>query len=157
MVGGGPLDLPPGFWTDDTSMALCLAESLIERCGFDAADQLARYVRWWRVGHLSSTGSCFDIGSTTSAALARFERDGSTVNNTAREQAANGSLMRLAPVPIFFRDRDDVLELCGRSSETTHASPLQRLLHRRDGGGAVGVPHEPQLRRRRPVRREPRR
>jgi ADP-ribosyl-[dinitrogen reductase] hydrolase len=139
MVGGGPFDLPPGFWTDDTSMALCLAESLIERRGFDAADQLARYVRWWREGHLSSTGSCFDIGSTTRVALARFERDGSTVNNTAREQAANGSLMRLAPVPLFFRDHDDVLDLCGRSSETTHASPLPVDCCRYFGGLIVGA------------------
>ena len=39
MVGGGPFKLPPGYWTDDTSMALCLAESLIEQQGFDATDQ----------------------------------------------------------------------------------------------------------------------
>jgi ADP-ribosylglycohydrolase len=63
IVGGGPFHLPAGAWTDDTSMALCLAESLVERGGFDAVDQLERYVRWWRHGHLSSTGECFDIGN----------------------------------------------------------------------------------------------
>ena len=47
MVGGGRFGLRPGQWTDDTSMALCLAESLVERRGFDAADQMRRYVRWW--------------------------------------------------------------------------------------------------------------
>jgi hypothetical protein len=56
MVGGGPFGLRPGEWTDDTSMALCLAESLIERRGFDPVDQLERYCRWYRLGHLSSTG-----------------------------------------------------------------------------------------------------
>ena len=66
MVGGGPFNLRPGQWTDDTSMALCLAESLIERRGFDPADQLGRYVRWYREGHLSSTERCFDIGNRCS-------------------------------------------------------------------------------------------
>ena len=63
MVGGGPFGLEPGQWTDDTSMALCLAESLITRGEFDAKDQIERYVRWYRDGHLSSTGRCFDIGN----------------------------------------------------------------------------------------------
>src|SRR4026209_1773012 len=61
IVGGGPFKLEPGQWTDDTSMALCLAESLLERNGFDPADQLQRYVRWFRQGHHSSTGTCFAI------------------------------------------------------------------------------------------------
>jgi ADP-ribosyl-[dinitrogen reductase] hydrolase len=51
MVGGGPFGLRPGEWTDDTSMALCLAESLVERGSFDPADQRERYVRWWREAH----------------------------------------------------------------------------------------------------------
>ena len=50
MVGGGPFNLEPGEWTDDTSLALCLAESLIEKRGFDPVDQLERYVRWFREG-----------------------------------------------------------------------------------------------------------
>jgi ADP-ribosyl-[dinitrogen reductase] hydrolase len=76
MVGGGPFRLKPGQWTDDTSMALCLASSLTERGGFDARDQMERYVRWWREGYWSSTGRCFDIGNATSAALGRFQRTG---------------------------------------------------------------------------------
>ena len=50
MVGGGPFRLKPGQWTDDTSMALCLASSLTERGGFDARDLMELYVRWWREG-----------------------------------------------------------------------------------------------------------
>ena len=61
MVGGGAFGLRKGQWTDDTSMALCLAERLIQCCGFDAADQMRRYVRWWRQGHVSSTGRCFQV------------------------------------------------------------------------------------------------
>lgn len=125
MVGGGTWGLKAGQWTDDTSMALCLAESLIERREFDPADQMRRYVRWWREGHLSSTGHCFDIGTTTSEALARFERTGEPyAGPTDQARAANGSLMRLAPVPIFFRDDPDVDRLCADSSRTTHGSVI---------------------------------
>src|SRR4051812_15697947 len=65
MVGGGPFGLRPGQWTDDTSLALCLAESLLDRAGHDSADQLRRYVLWRDAGYLSSNGRCFDIGTTT--------------------------------------------------------------------------------------------
>ena len=58
MIGGGPFGLQPGQWTDDTAMALCLAESLIEKRGFDPKDQMDRYCRWWKEGYLSSTGTC---------------------------------------------------------------------------------------------------
>ena len=64
IIGGGPFNLKPGEWTDDTSMALCLAESLVERRGFDAKDQMDRYRSWYGRGHLSSNGRCFDIGNT---------------------------------------------------------------------------------------------
>jgi ADP-ribosyl-[dinitrogen reductase] hydrolase len=124
MVGGGKFDLPAGCWTDDTSMALCLAESLIERRLLDPADQLTRYLRWFRDGRLSSVGTCFDIGTTTRAALLRFEESGATVAASERRHAANGSLMRLAPVPMLFWQRDNVADLAARSSTTTHAAPL---------------------------------
>ena len=73
MSSGGAFSLRPGQWTDDTSLALCLSESLVETNGFDLIDQLDRYVRWYREGHLSSTGECFDIGNTTKMALTRYE------------------------------------------------------------------------------------
>ena len=126
MTGGGPFGLQPGEWTDDTSMALCLAESLIERRGFDARDQMTRYVRWWREGHLStalgaglsSTGRFFDIGNTTRAALSRFEKTGDPIaGSTDPNSAGNGSLMRLAPVAMFYaRQAEDGIEACGESS-----------------------------------------
>jgi hypothetical protein len=53
MMGGGPFGLEPGQWTDDTSMALCLAESLIEKRGFDPKDQMDGYCRWWREEYFS--------------------------------------------------------------------------------------------------------
>lgn len=105
MVGGGPFGLQPGQWTDDTSMALCLAESLVECHGHDAADQMRRYVRWRREGYWSSTGRCFDIGIATRRALADYEETGDPVQGPADPEAAgNGSLMRLAPVAIRHSD-----------------------------------------------------
>ena len=125
MVGGGPFGLKPGQWTDDTSMALCLAESLVTCKGFDPADQMRRYVRWWRQGHLSSTGTCFDIGNTVSDALAHFERTGEPLSgSTDPHSAGNGSLMRLAPVPMYFaHDPARAIELAAASSRTTHGAP----------------------------------
>jgi len=124
ITGGGPFRLKPGRWTDDTSMALCLAESLVEKRGFDPGDQLERYVRWYRQGHLSSTGKCFDIGITTSAALQAFEKTHHPYCGTTDPSAAgNGSIMRLAPVPLFFADNpEEAIERSGDSSRTTHGA-----------------------------------
>ncbi|MBD0328939.1 MAG: ADP-ribosylglycohydrolase family protein [Thermoleophilia bacterium] len=124
IVGGGPFRLEPGQWTDDTSMALCLAESLLERRAFDLRDQMERYLRWYRAGHLSSTGECFDIGNATRAALERFERTGEPfAGSTDANAAGNGSLMRLAPVPLFFgADVEEALARAADSSRTTHGA-----------------------------------
>ena len=105
-------------------MALCLAESLIETREFDPADQLARYVRWYRDGHLSSTHSCFDIGGTVRAALVHFEQTGSPYcGSTDPKTAGNGSLMRLAPVPLrWHRSPEFAMEKAGESSRTTHGA-----------------------------------
>jgi ADP-ribosyl-[dinitrogen reductase] hydrolase len=103
MIGGGPFGLQPGQWTDDTSMALCLAASLIERRGFDPDDQMQRYVYWWREGYLSSTGACFDIGNTTADALRRYQQTGDPMaGSTDPYSAGNGCLMRLAPIPMAY-------------------------------------------------------
>ncbi len=122
MVGGGPHGLEPGQWTDDTSMALCLAESLLESGGFDPHDQMTRYVRWWRQGYRSSTGMCFDIGTATRDALARFEASGDPyAGSTDPWAAGNGSIMRLAPVPLFFATTPrEAIDLAAESSRTTH-------------------------------------
>lgn len=141
MLGGGPFDLRPGEWTDDTSMALCLAESLVERRGFDAADQMRRYLRWYREGYLSSTGACFDIGITVRAALERFQSTGDPWSGSPDPRAAgNGSLMRLAPVPLFFAaDAAAAIERSGESSRTTHGTPAAVDACRYFGGLMAGA------------------
>lgn len=124
MVGGGPFHLEPGQWTDDTSMALCLAESIVDTQTLDLADQLRRYVLWSQDGYFSPTGRCFDIGGTTSWQLRRFERTGEPVDPSPDpESAANGSLMRLSPVPIaWHRNLSDAADRSGESSRSTHAA-----------------------------------
>lgn len=124
MVGGGPFRLVPGQWTDDTSMALCLAASLIECFGFEAEDQMERYVRWYRHGYMSSDGTCFYIGNTVRAALEKFESEGIVfAGSTAPNTAGNGSIMRLAPVPmVYFNDPVNAVEKAAQSSRTTHGA-----------------------------------
>lgn len=126
MVGGGIFDLKPGEWTDDTSTALCLAESLIERGGFDPLDQLKRYCRWYDEGYLSVNEICFDVGNTTREALHRFKETGDPYPGPDHERSAgNGSIMRLAPIPLFYyRNIEQAIEYAGLSSRTTHQHPL---------------------------------
>ena len=124
MVGGGPFSLQPGEWTDDTSLALCLGQSLIDCRGFDPVDQLKNYLCWWRSGYLSSTGRCFDIGNTTRSALSRFAATGEAYcGSTEAFAAGNGSIMRLAPVPMFYcAEPAEALAKCALSSRTTHGA-----------------------------------
>lgn len=122
MVGGGPIGLDAGQWTDDTSMALCLAESVLDTGTLDLGDQLRRYLLWKDSGYLSSNGRCFDIGTTTRSQLERFRRTGEPIDpDPDEEAAANGSLMRLAAVPIrWHADPVTAAEHAGESSRATH-------------------------------------
>ena len=124
MVGGGPFSLRPGEWTDDTSLALCLAVSLLESDGFDPRDQMERYTRWQREGYLSSTGACFDIGNTVAGALRRYQESGDPYSgSTDPYTAGNGSIMRLSPVPMYYaKDLERVARYSAESSRTTHGA-----------------------------------
>jgi ADP-ribosyl-[dinitrogen reductase] hydrolase len=124
MVGGGQFNLQPGQWTDDTSMALCLAASLVEIGGFDAADQMGRYWRWVNDGYMSSTGVCFDIGTTIMAALNRYQSNFEPFSGSTKPRSAgNGCIMRLAPIPMFYaRDHDAAVHYSAESSRTTHGA-----------------------------------
>jgi ADP-ribosyl-[dinitrogen reductase] hydrolase len=105
-------------------MALCLAESLLNKNGFNAADQMGRYLNWWQWGYLSSTGECFDIGMTVSRALEQYQQTSDPfAGSTDPYSAGNGSLMRLAPVVLFyFPDAQQIQTFAADSSRTTHAA-----------------------------------
>jgi ADP-ribosyl-[dinitrogen reductase] hydrolase len=125
---GGPHGLRAGEWTDDTSMGLALADS-IASVGWDLNDQASRYVEWWKNGKYSVNGRCFDIGITTRNALSNFLATGDALasGETSERASGNGSIMRLAPVPIryagLYPDRIEKLSrLAEESSLPTHAS-----------------------------------
>lgn len=125
MIEGGPFNLKAGQWTDDTSLALCMAISLIEKKHFDPSDIMSRFYEWYKNGYLSCTGHCFDIGNTTKKSILRFEETKDPYGGLASDFPANGSLMRLAPIPLFFYSHaNDVLHYAELSSKLTHASPL---------------------------------
>eukprot|EP01064_Diplonema_japonicum_P016009 TRINITY_DN2404_c0_g1_i1.p1 TRINITY_DN2404_c0_g1~~TRINITY_DN2404_c0_g1_i1.p1 ORF type:complete len:392 (+),score=56.62 TRINITY_DN2404_c0_g1_i1:47-1222(+) len=130
MRSGGKFDLRPGEWTDDTSMALCMAESLL-RNGFNADDQMCRYLNWYETGHMSSNGDAFDIGKCTVKALGLWRRatnDGEKLPSpetfygpTTEEANGNGSLMRIAPIPLAYRHNlKQAIIFAEDSSKTTH-------------------------------------
>ena len=125
---GGPYGLKAGEWTDDTSMALALADS-ISKVGWNLNDQADRYVEWWKTGKYSVIGRCFDIGITTRIGLANYitTKDALQSGDPSESSSGNGSIMRLAPVPIHFADQyPDQIEVISRvaeeSSMATHAS-----------------------------------
>jgi ADP-ribosylglycohydrolase len=148
MEGGGTWGLKAGQWTDDTSMALCLASSLITKKGYDPYDQMVRYKWWYKHGYLSSTGQCFDIGNATRDSLEEFSRRQRilmkryncsmdevdylswdkiqsvkefNINCSSPGVAGNGALMRLSPLPLFFYKFPNIaVEYAGRSACLTH-------------------------------------
>ncbi len=126
LIGGSVFRLNAGEWTDDTSMALCLAQSLLDE-GFNTFDQMSKYHQWFRRGYMSSVpGTCVDIGISTQNALVKFEECGQPICGlTARDTAGNGSIMRLASVPMLYVNSEAkvLIDKCAVSSKTTHAAP----------------------------------
>jgi ADP-ribosyl-[dinitrogen reductase] hydrolase len=124
MVGGGPFRLEAGEWTDDTAMALALAQSLLERPNLDASDLMDRFCEWMQTGAYSCQGRCFDIGNTVRTALHRYLQDQNPLAGpTDDESSGNGALMRLAPVMIrYWRDRSLMQRASELQTRTTHGS-----------------------------------
>ena len=133
MVGGGPFKLKAGQWTDDTSMALCIAQSLLDNSSFDEVDIMDKFVKWMESGYFSATGKCFDVGATTRMALEDWRDKGSVEEQilypfnppSGDFSAGNGSLMRLAPIPMFYYNNiNEGMYRSRQSSQlTTHGSP----------------------------------
>jgi ADP-ribosyl-[dinitrogen reductase] hydrolase len=125
MVGGGKFRLAPGEWTDDTSMALCLADSLLDCNGFDPVDQMERYWRWADEGYNSSQPYAFGLGKTVVRALQAYRKTKTPYSGSTKpDTAGNGSLMRLAPVPMYFANNlASAQAYAVKSSRTTHGAP----------------------------------
>ena len=122
---GGPFNLEAGQWTDDTSMALALADSLGQ--GWDVNDQARRYPSWWQGGKYSVNGVCFDIGGTTLSGLSNFSKTGDATASGSQIGQGNGSIMRLSPVSIRYSsliasDPARLAALADATSAVTHAT-----------------------------------
>lgn len=116
-------NIPPGYWTDDTSMALCLAESILARNTVDPQDLLARFGRWYTQGENSATGRCFDIGNTTRSNIELFLKEGVTQAPDVHYQSGNGGIMRLSPVAIrWWHNTRWAEQMAQVQSRTTHGS-----------------------------------
>jgi ADP-ribosyl-[dinitrogen reductase] hydrolase len=124
MIGGGPFGLQPGQWTDDTAMALALADSLLANEDFDPRDLMMRFVDWSENGTYSCSGECFDIGNTVDDALRRFEATGDPLSgSTDPISAGNGALMRLAPIALrHWNDRTALMNVAELQTRTTHGA-----------------------------------
>lgn len=125
LTGGGPFDLPRGAWTDDTAMALCLAESLLESKGADPRDQVMRYGRWQREGYLSSTGQCVGITQTVSRALATAQWSGKPyAGSHDPKRLDKEALTRIAPAVMYFaKDSAEAIEQAAEAARITHQAP----------------------------------
>jgi len=125
MIGGGPFDLPRGGWSDDTAMTLCLADSLLERDGFDTRDQMERYRRWQQEGYLSSTGQCVGITASTARAIAMSAwRRGALFGSHDPAQLDPEPLSRVAaPVMFFFAASGQAVEQATEAARTTCQAP----------------------------------
>jgi len=126
LLGGGPFDVPRGAWTDDTAMALLLAESLCEREGFDAHDQVQRFARWQREGYGSATGQCIGISASVARALAtaQYKRQPFAGSHDP-EQLDKDPLARVAPaVMYFFADSATAIARAAEAARITAQAPL---------------------------------
>jgi len=123
---GGKFRLNAGEWTDDTAMALCLAQSLIDSNGFNPIDQLDKYLKWIDTGYMSCTGKMVGLGKTCWRSLVRYRRTGQPYTDVKSEKfSGNGSLMRLAPICIYYANNMDLaVHYAALSSKTTHGSPI---------------------------------
>lgn len=116
MEAGGPFVLEAGQYTDDTSMMLAMAHSILNTNKIDSFDQALHYVSWYKDGKYSVTNTCFDIGDQTRMALDFFIRTGQFIDKNTR--AGNGSLMRATPAILFNVHKhhnsfeDDIRETC---------------------------------------------
>lgn len=143
MATGGVHHAKLGEWTDDTSMAFCLAESLIRHGGWNPGDAADRFRQWYRAGYWSCREDCFDIGNTTACAILKFEKSGDPFAGSDDPNfAGNGSIMRLAPIALFFHRSAHLLEVAEESSRLTHGAETClhacRLLAHLIAGALVG-------------------
>lgn len=146
MVGGGAFNLQPGEWTADTSMAMCLAESLLRRNGFHAEDQMERYCSSFEHGVWSCRDFCFGLEEPMRRALLVY-REGGKLQGDASLRHYGGVLVRIAPIALFYlQDVESAMLYAAQSTQLTHPDPLcvdaARYLTALVHGAMMGVSKE---------------
>ena len=126
MIGGGPFNLAPGEWSNETSMAIALSESLIRCNGFNEKDLLLRFADWLKRGKYSHRGECFDLDQTTQIAILDSLQSGNPFGGSYDpELTGHGSIARVAPVAMFYNeDPKSAFHVVTQQSRLTHADPL---------------------------------
>ncbi len=121
---GGEFNLPRGYWTDDSSLALCIVDSILDKKKIDYKNHMNLYLKWWKDGLNSSTGTCFDIGNTTKKSLERFCKNKVVFAGEETDSATNGAIMRMAPIILFHHDNlNCAIEASILESKLTHGNP----------------------------------
>ena len=123
MVACEAFNTPPGYWTDDSSMAFCIAESAVRLRGYSLEDIAHNFVRWYMEGFWSSLPYSFDVGHATMVAIRGIERG--HLKNGAEDSQGNGSIIRFAPSFILNYGNQDYSMLY-EISDLTHNSQRVR-------------------------------
>ena len=131
----GTHDQPVGTWSDDSSMALCLLESLTG--GIDYEDMMTRFLRWVEEGYMTAYGELFDMGIATRKALVSFARGTSPLEcgGSGIHDNGNGSLMRILPLALYlhcrmgqdFPQNPEAYQIIHNASALTHAHPISQM------------------------------
>lgn len=124
MMSYGTHHQPAGTWSDDSSLALCLAESL---CGSYNLDDISqKFLQWYNAEIWTPHGKVFDIGIATTAAINMIKHGADPVlcGGAAETDNGNGSLMRILPLLFYLQDEKDlkmVFKCVKEVSSITHA------------------------------------
>ena len=125
MRGYGTFNLPPGSWSDDSSLLICTVESLLD--GFDTNTMGELFIRWLTEGYWTPWGKTFDVGASTMSSIGRMMREvpPEEAGGIGENDNGNGSLMRIMPVGIFFSRQpvEELLNNVHRASSLTHRHP----------------------------------
>jgi ADP-ribosylglycohydrolase len=126
MLGYGRYDQPEGTWSDDTALVLCTMESLVPGYDIEAMGRL--FCKWLFESYWTATGFVFDAGLSTYLALDRIRNSGVSAKTSgcnSEEDNGNGSLMRMLPVALYFRNSspDTMLTHVHEISAITHSHP----------------------------------
>jgi ADP-ribosyl-[dinitrogen reductase] hydrolase len=123
MIGYGTYNLPPGTWSDDSSLTFCLTEALTQDFNLNTIAQ--NFVKWRNESYWTPHGEVFDIGIATDQAIRRL------ITGTKPELAGgfevhdngNGSLMRILPLVFYIKDKEinERYQITKQVSSITHA------------------------------------